>query len=127
MQTATKQSITVQATVNAPVEKTWKCFTEPNHITKWAFASDDWHAPRAENDLRKGGRFLTAMAAKDGSAAFDFTGVYENVVKNKEINYTIDDGRKVKTTFESKGNTTVVTETFEAESQNPIEMQRGGW
>jgi uncharacterized protein YndB with AHSA1/START domain len=127
METATKQSINVQATVNAPVEKTWKYFTEPDHITKWAFASPDWHAPRAENDLRKGGRFLTAMAAKDGSFAFDFTGVYDNVAKNKEIQYTIDDGRKVKITFESKGNATTVTETFEAESENPIEMQRGGW
>jgi uncharacterized protein YndB with AHSA1/START domain len=127
METATKQSITVQATVDAPVEKTWKYFTEPDHITKWSFASDDWHAPRAENDLRKGGRFLTALAAKDGSFAFDFGGSYDNVVKHKEIQYTIDDGRKVKVIFESKGNATVVTETFEAESQNPIEMQRAGW
>jgi len=124
---AKKQSITVSTLVNAPVEKTWKYFTEPNHITKWAFASDDWHAPRAENDLRKGGRFLTAMAAKDGSAAFDFTGAYDAVTNHKEIAYTIDDGRKVRTTFEAKGKATQVTQTFEAENENPIEMQRGGW
>jgi uncharacterized protein YndB with AHSA1/START domain len=127
METSTKQKITVSTWVNAPVEKTWKCFTEPDHITKWAFASDDWHAPRAEHDLRKGGRFLTAMAAKDGSVAFDFTGTYDNVDINKELAYTIDDGRKVKTTFESKNNGTQVTQTFEAESENPAEMQRGGW
>jgi uncharacterized protein YndB with AHSA1/START domain len=127
METATKKSITVQTLVNAPVEKTWRYFTEPDHITKWAFASDDWHAPRAENDLRKGGRFLTAMAAKDGSAAFDFTGVYDHVVPHKEIRYTIEDGRKVSIAFEAKGNATQVTETFEPENENPLEMQRGGW
>lgn len=94
---------------------------------QWAFASPDWHAPKAENDLRKGGKFSTTMAAKDGSFSFNFGGTYDNVQLHKLIEYTIEDGRKVKITFEKKGNDTVVTETFDAESENPVDMQRAGW
>ena len=127
MNTIEKTSITVEATVNSPVEKVWKSWNEPEHITQWCAASEDWHVPYAENDLRKDGRFKTTMAAKDGSFSFDFTGVYTKVEANKAIEYTIDDGRKVQIKFEGQGNTTKVTETFEAESQNSIDMQRGGW
>ena len=127
METTAKTSITVEATVKAPIQKVWAYWNEPQHITKWCAASDDWHAPFAENDLRKGGRFKTTMAAKDGSMSFDFGGVYNEVEPNKLVVYTIDDGRKVKIAFAASGNEVKVVETFEAESTNPIELQRGGW
>jgi len=122
METTEKTVITVETTVKAPVEKVWASWSDPKHITQWAFASDEWHAPYADNDLRKEGKFKTTMAAKDGSMSFDFEGVYTNVQPYKVIEYTIADGRKVKITFSSQGNETKVTETFEAEDQNPIEM-----
>lgn len=127
METEQKTSITVEATINAPVEKVWKFWSEPRHITQWCAASDDWHAPYAENDLRKGGKFKTTMAAKDGSFSFDFEGVYSEVEPNKTIEYSMSDGRKVKIDFSAISNSTKVTETFEAETENPVEMQRGGW
>jgi uncharacterized protein YndB with AHSA1/START domain len=127
MQTLNKTAITVETTVNAPVEKVWKCWTDPKHITGWAFASDEWHAPSAINDLKKDGKFSTTMAAKDGSMSFDFGGVYTNVQEFKLLEYTIEDGRKVKITFSGQGDATKVVETFEAENTNPIEMQQGGW
>jgi len=127
METATKASITVETTVKAPIAKVWASWTEPQHITKWCAASSDWHVPFAENDVRTGGTFKTTMAAKDGSMSFDFGGVYDRVEPNKLLEYTIEDGRKVKIVFSSTGNEVKVTETFETESQNPVEMQRGGW
>lgn len=122
-----KEKVTVQATVNAPVEKAWKLFSTPADIMQWSHASDDWHTPRAENDLRTGGSFTSTMAAKDGSFSFDFGGVYDDVKEHQLIAYTMGDGRKVSVTFQQSGNTTTVTETFEAENENPVEMQRGGW
>lgn len=119
--------ITVTASVNAPVEKVWQSWSAPEHIMQWCSASPEWHVPRAENDLRNGGKFLTRMEAKDGSMGFDFEGIYSEVETNKKIAYGMSDGRKVEITFEAKGDTTSVTETFDAETQNPIEMQRGGW
>lgn len=127
METAQRTSITVEATINAPVEKVWKFWSDPQHITQWCAASDDWHAPYAENDLREDGKFKTTMAAKDGSFSFDFEGVYSKVELNKNIEYAMSDGRKVKIIFSAAGNSTKVTETFDAETENPIEMQRGGW
>lgn len=123
----TKKAITIQTTVNAPIEKVWRCWSEPKHITQWAFASDDWHAPKAENDLRVDGTFSTTMAAKDGSVSFDFGGVYTKVEKHKAIEYTIADGRKVNISFIAEGDQTNVVETFDPENENPEEMQRGGW
>lgn len=127
METTTKTAITVHASIKAPIEKVWKFWSEPKHITRWCNASDDWHAPYAENDLRKDGKFKTTMAAKDGSVSFDFEGVYTNIQPNKGIDYTILDGRKVKIKFSGSGNETHVTETFEAEGVHPIDVQRGGW
>ncbi|HEY8937346.1 MAG TPA: SRPBCC family protein [Cyclobacteriaceae bacterium] len=127
METPTKTSVTVEALVKAPVEKVWTIWSEPKHITKWNQASPDWHSPFAENDLRKDGKFKVTMAAKDGSFSFDFEGVYTNVQPHKVIEYVMGDGRKVKVTFSANGNETKVVETFEAEEENPVEMQRGGW
>lgn len=127
MDTAERTQITVETKVNAGVDKVWEYFNEPDHITKWAFASDDWEAKNAENDLRVGGVFKTVMAAKDGSFSFEFGGVYDTVNTNKLIEYTLGDGRKVKIAFYTNGKETTVTETFEAEGTHPLEMQRGGW
>lgn len=127
METAVKTTITVEATVQAPVEKAWECWTKPEHITKWNNASDDWHTPRAENDLRVGGKFLCRMEARDGSMGFDFSGVYDEVKANELIAYTLEDHRKVKIIFTGNGTETTVTETFEAENENSIELQRFGW
>ena len=123
----TKPTITVENTVNAPAEKVWKLWTAPEHITKWNSASDDWHTPFAENDLRTGGTFRARMEAKDGSFGFDFAGVYDQVKTNELIEYTMDDGRKVTVHFAPQGNNTRVVETFEAEGQNPEDVQRDGW
>jgi uncharacterized protein YndB with AHSA1/START domain len=127
METANKTVITVETKVNAPIDKVWAYWSQPQHITKWCNASPDWHTPRAENDLREGGSFSTRMEAKDGSFGFDFGGIYDSVIPNQYIEYTIGDGRKVKIDFTVEDNATKIIESFDAESENPVEMQRGGW
>ena len=123
------EQITVQAVVNVPVEKVWDAYTGPQHITQWNHASDDWHSPRAENDLRVGGRFTSRMEAKDGSIGFDFGGTYDEVVVNQRIAYTMDgdDKRKVLVTFTPEGEATVVSVQFDPENENPLDMQLEGW
>jgi len=123
----TKTPITIEAVINAPVEKVWQYWSEPAHITKWTFAASDWHAHYAENDLKTDGKFKTRMEAKDGSMGFDFEGIYSKVEEHKVIEYGLGDGRQVKITFEETDGKTKVIETFDPENQNPIEMQRDGW
>ena len=127
METTIKQNITVQSTINAPIEKVWDLWGGPEHITKWNSPSPDWHTPFAENDLRTGGKFLSRMEAKDGSFGFDFAGVYDEVKKHERIAYTMDDNRKAVIDFTPAGNQTNVVINFDAENENPIEMQRAGW
>lgn len=127
MEITAKKEITVETLVNAPMQKVWDFWTAPAHIMRWYNASDDWHAPYAENDLRKEGKFKTTMAAKDGSMGFDFEGVYTNVQEHKLIEYTMMDGRKAKVSFSNQDGKVKVIETFEMENTNSYEMQKGGW
>lgn len=119
--------ITIETTVNAPIETVWDVWNKPEHITRWAFASQDWEAPHAENDLRTGGSFKTRMQAKDGSEGFDFEGVYTNVEDEKLIEYDMPDGRHIKITFEKTPEGVKITETFDPESKNSEDLQRAGW
>jgi uncharacterized protein YndB with AHSA1/START domain len=121
------KSISIEAIVNAPIDKIWQYWNTPEHITKWAFASDTWEAPHAENDLRTGGRFLTRMQAKDGSGGFDFEGTYTHVAPNEVIEYEMDDGRKVTTVFSETTDGVKVNTTFDLEHENTEEKQREGW
>jgi uncharacterized protein YndB with AHSA1/START domain len=125
--TTPKTLITVEITVNAPIEKVWKYWVSPQHITKWYNASDDWHTPKAENDIKQGGKFVFRMEAKDNSFGFDFWGTYNNIKINELITYTMGDERIAKITFASDNNATKIIETFEAETTNSIELQQTGW
>lgn len=119
--------ITIKATINTSINKVWEFWTLPEHITKWSFASPDWHTPYAENDLREGGKFKSTMAAKDGSMSFDFEGEYTLVKINEAIEYVMADGRKVEISFNETPNGVEIIESFDPETQNPEEMQRRGW
>lgn len=119
--------ITVATSISADVKKVWDYYTMPEHITKWNFASDDWHCPNVNNDLRTGGKYSARMEAKDGSFGFDFNVVYDEVIPQQKIVYTMEDGRKASIAFESVGNATTITVVFDAEKINPAEMQQGGW
>lgn len=122
-----RKSITIETLVNAPIEKVWRFWSEPEHIKNWAFASDDWEAPAAQNNLKVGGTFSTTMAAKDKSASFDSGGTYTAVEENKLIAYELGDGRKVNNKFEETPEGVKITQTFDMESENSVELQRSGW
>jgi uncharacterized protein YndB with AHSA1/START domain len=119
--------ITIEAEVDAPIEKIWEHWTDPVHIVKWNNASDDWHTTRATNDLKVGGKFLSRMEAKDGSFGFDFEGTYTSIEPKKKIEYKIADGRKVAINFINQNGRYKIVSDFEAEEENPLEMQKGGW
>lgn len=119
--------ITIQAHVAAPIEKVWKYWTTPEHITQWNFADPSWQCPWAENDLQPGGIYKARMEAKDGSFGFEFEAVYDEVKFPSIIAYTMGDGRKAVTTFEERSNATTVTTVFDPEGENPVELQQQGW
>ena len=119
--------ITVQNTINASIEKVWELWTGPEHVMKWNNASEDWHTPFAENDLKVGGKFKYTMASTDGTMRFDFEGIYTNVVNPSLIEYKLADDRKVKITFESQKNGVLLIEKFDPETENSEALQQQGW
>lgn len=119
--------ITVTTLIEAPIEHVWECWTNPDHIMEWNHASDDWHCPAATNDLTIGGKFSSTMSANDGSVSFDFEGTYTDIVENERIEYSLADDRHISVTFEEEDGKIRVTEVFDAENENPIEMQQAGW
>ncbi len=121
------EKISVQATVVAPLHKVWDVFVLPEHITKWNFASDDWHCPHASNDLKVGGKYCATMAAKDGSFSFDFEAIYNDIRPHELIAYTMLDGREVSTLFLETEEGIMVTTVFDAENENTTEVQQFGW
>ncbi len=127
MEGTSNTKITVTTTINEQVQNVWDKYTKANHIIHWNFASDDWHCPKAENDVRVGGKLNWRMEAKDGSFGFDFEAIYNEVIEHEKITYTLEDGRQATTTFENNKDNTIITIVFDAENENPVEMQQQGW
>ena len=122
-----KTSVRVDTAINAPIANVWHCWVLPEHIVNWYFASDDWHTPKAENDLRESGKFMIRMESKNDNIGFDFEGTYTHIVVGELIEYALGDGRKVKIEFSIRDGVTHVVESFETEGENPVDMQLAGW
>ncbi len=118
--------ITVQATVEANAKKVWNYYNSPNHITNWNFADPSWHCPKVENDMKIGGTYKARMEAKDGSFGFDFEAIYTDIKEGQEFTYEFG-GRTATVQFDDNGNKTEVIVSFDPETENSIEMQKGGW
>lgn len=121
------EKITVKATANAPVGKVWKMWNAPEDIMQWNTPDPGWHTTNSVNDLRVGGHFKSRMEAREGGLGFDFQGTYDRVIPEKEIAYTMPDGRKVSTLFSVQDGKTHIETHFDAEDENPSEQQRQGW
>lgn len=119
--------ITVETVVEAELDRVWDAWNDPADIQQWNTADESWHTTRSTVDLREGGKFLSRMEAKDGSAGFDFEGTYTRVIPHERIEYRMSDGREVQVEFVERTGGVLVKETFDAESENPPEIQRSGW
>lgn len=120
--------ITVSTVIkNKTVAQVWDYFTNPKHVIHWNFASDDWHCPKAENELEVGKSFTYTMAAKNGEMSFDFTGIYTEIEHLSKISYVLADERKIFITFTETENGIEVVEKFDPETENSEELQQTGW
>lgn len=120
--------IRVSTTIkNKTIAEVWDYFTNPKHVTNWNFASDDWHCPKAENNLEVGKTFTYTMAAKNGEMSFDFTGMYTEIEPFSKISYVLADERKIFVTFKETDEGIELVEEFDPETENSEELQQTGW
>lgn len=118
--------ITVETPVNAPLAQVWSAYTTPEDIKQWNAASEDWHTTQSTVDLRVGGEFCSRMEAKDGSFGFDFAGTYTRVEPHHLIEYRMGDRMALVEFWPAEAGARVRV-TFDAETQNAIELQQQGW
>lgn len=120
--------ITVNTTIKSKtIAQVWDYFTNPKHVINWNFASDDWHCPKAENQLEVGKSFTYTMAAKNGEMSFDFSGTYTEIEEHSKISYVLEDDRKIVVTFKETEDGIEVVEQFDPETENSEELQQAGW
>ncbi len=119
--------ITINTIINAPVDRVWHLYTDTESIKLWNTASPEWHTTQVHQKLEAGGMFTYCMEAIDGSEGFDFTGVFDIIIPEECIEYTLADGRKVVVDFLDQGDNTLIEITFEPENENPVELQQQGW
>ncbi len=120
-------NITVSTNIHAPLSRVWNCWTQPEHIIQWNFASDEWCCPSAVNHPVAGEHFSWRMEARDGSMGFDYSGTYLEVEKEKRLHLRLDDDRLVEINFAAENDAVMLSETFETEDENEAELQRQGW
>jgi uncharacterized protein YndB with AHSA1/START domain len=68
---------------DAPREKIWQAWTDPEHIKKW-WGPKDFTSPDAEMDVRPGGKYKLSMLGT-GFPKLWSGGVYEEVVPMEKI------------------------------------------
>lgn len=117
----------VMTTVAFDIETVWHKWNDPHHIRHWYFASDDWYVTHVRNHLEAGGELVIGMAARDGSVAFDFKGVYDEVVEFDRLSMTLDDGRIIQIQFVDDGDNIMIKERFEPDEETAPELQQEGW
>jgi uncharacterized protein YndB with AHSA1/START domain len=120
-------NITIETVVSASIHLVWKCFTRSERITQWNVSSPEWECPKAANDLVEGGVFNWRMEAKDGSMGFDYMGTYGPIIEHEIFHMVLGVGRKVAVRFTIQGETVRISEEFETEDENSVELQRKGW
>lgn len=125
--TDTADLLTVQARLNCDLARAWSAYTDPQAIVQWNFAAPEWHCPRAENDLRVGGRTRSRMEARDGSMGFDFEGTYTEVVPMVRLAFALGEHRQVLVSFRESDGAVDVTVRFTPDAAYPAEHQLGGW
>jgi uncharacterized protein YndB with AHSA1/START domain len=117
-------AITVQTSIQAPLDICWQIFTSPEAILQFNNPFPDWHTARVTIDFKEAGRYFYRMEAKDGSEGFDFAGAYQCIVPYQRIEYMGDDGRSTIHVFKQDGKNTILTETFEPDTQTPVGLQQ---
>lgn len=77
------QDLVIERVFDAPVERVWEAWTDPEQMKKW-WGPKDFTAPTVEIDLKEGGKYLNSMRSPDGQE-FWSTGVYREVVPMEKL------------------------------------------
>jgi uncharacterized protein YndB with AHSA1/START domain len=81
-----KQELVLTRVFNAPPERVWQAWTDPQHFKAW-WGPKDYTCPFCEMDLRVGGKYLSCMRSPEGNDYWS-TGVYREIIPMKRLVFT---------------------------------------
>jgi uncharacterized protein YndB with AHSA1/START domain len=83
-----KPSLTLTRRLNAPPEKVYEAWTQPQKMIQWwGVGAMGGKTPIAETDLRVGGRFRVQFWSHDGQHN-SASGIYKEIVPNEKLVFT---------------------------------------
>jgi uncharacterized protein YndB with AHSA1/START domain len=85
-QTATKPSLTLKRRFNAPPEKVFAAWTDPEKVKRW-MGPEGVTVLSAETDARVGGKYHWVARTPDGET-HEVSGSYREVVPNEKLVFT---------------------------------------
>jgi uncharacterized protein YndB with AHSA1/START domain len=77
------RELVLERTINAPIEKVFKAFTDPKQLSQW-FSPKQFTNPRCEVDLQVGGSRRIVMRSPTGEELL-LEGTFREIVENKRI------------------------------------------
>ena len=83
MTQTTQQDIVLERVLDAPREKAWEAWTNPEQIKKW-WGPKDFTAPSIKSDFREGGTYHWAMQSPDGQVYWS-TGTFHEIVPMERL------------------------------------------
>lgn len=87
-----EDGITVTRIFDAPRERVWREWVEPERFADW-FGGPDWKAPldTVSMDVRPGGAWRLSMFSETGRREIHWRGEYREVVEPERLVFTISD------------------------------------
>lgn len=126
-------ALRIERTFDAPAEAVFDAWTSPEVMQRWFHCEPDWETPKAEVDLRVGGKVRVVMRRPDGTE-IGASGEYTLIERPRrlEMTWSFDDDpanrQLIELSFsESEGSTTVVMVNSGISTDGRREAQRGGW
>lgn len=123
----------IERTFAASAEEVFDAWTNPEVMRRWFHCRPDWDTPKAEVDLRVGGRVSVLMRMPDGTEA-GARGEYRLIERPHRLvmTWTFDgdpaNEQLMDLSFsESAGSTTVVLINSRIASEERRESQEWGW
>jgi uncharacterized protein YndB with AHSA1/START domain len=134
--TQTQQKLTVEVSkvINAPVERVFKAWTDPEQLKKW-LGGNMINSMTVQQDLRAGGKYKIDSIKADGTTGL-ITGAYQEIVPNKKLVFSWDNNSEefpakdtlVTVEFASRGKSTEVTiKHTKFVAQATAEKHNMGW
>jgi uncharacterized protein YndB with AHSA1/START domain len=124
----------IERAFEAPIERVFDAWTNPDVLRRWLHCGPDWETPIAGVDLQVGGRIRILMRDPADGATYGATGEYRLIERPNRLVFTwtfddhADNRQLIELQFsERDGVTTVVMINSGVATDTQEADQRSGW